>query len=154
MINRTTNNANYYSNPENYEEITTVITDLDYLHNGKVYLKFDTDSYPNAAFWELNSENAKVAEANGFNHEVKIGDEITIVSAFGFITPGYFRTIVSVKKGDIVYIDQRVGVANQIKIENASYLKYMLWMIIPSLSTLTCWLVFYSLARRKRMRPS
>lgn len=149
MIHRTSNNADYYKNPKKYEELTAIIDKLHFNEDGTIYLTPNTDTYPHASYWEINSDNAQIAIINGFDKEVKVGDEITIVSAYGFTSPGFYRTIVAVKKGSKVYFDLKTGIENQIDNENESYSNYLLWILIPCLATLSCWLISYFLVIRK-----
>jgi hypothetical protein len=105
----------YYSDQANFVERCAVITHIQQSDEGKIYITVEQlDGFSDVNF-KLDSVSSKIAKDNGFLTEVKVGDEIMFASAPRYFGDGYVYPVVSLSKGDKVYLSFDVGYENLMK---------------------------------------
>ena len=102
----------YYSDQANFVERCAVVTHIQQSDDGKIYMEVEQpDGFSDVCF-KLDGASSKNAKDNGFITEVQVGDEITFISAPRYFGDGYVYPIVSLSKGDKVYLSFDVGYDN------------------------------------------
>ena len=104
----------YYRDKDNYVNATGVVSHMKYSEEGTaLYFGFDNLSpkFDDNAF-KIEGDNLKVVQDNGIDEKIKIGDEVSFMSAPKYFGDGYIMPIMAISIGDDVLLEFEQGYEN------------------------------------------
>ena len=107
----------YYSQEENYVNVTGTLTFINYNDEESIlYLGFsDLNPDFDDNCFKIVGENLSIAQENGIDEKIKIGDQIEFVSAPEYFGDGYVMPIVEISVDGEVLLDFEKGYENWLK---------------------------------------
>jgi len=109
-----TNQREYYSNRDNYINVSGIIDHIKYNEDSSaLYIGF-TELSPTLDDnnFKLVGENLKIAQANGIDSKLQIGDRVTFITAPKYFGDGYVMPIASITVDGEVLLEFEEGYAN------------------------------------------
>ena len=106
--------AQYLSDPSNYISITGVVKVIDYSDDKKtLYILFDTTKPKlDSTLFVLDGSNLLIAQNNGIDSLLQVGDEIELITAPKYFWDGYEYPIAALESNGIVFLDFATGFNN------------------------------------------
>lgn len=104
----------YYSNYENYVEVTGKISYLNYNDdNDELYIAFDdlSGSFSDNCF-KISGKNFAIIKNNNIENAIECGKIVEFVSAPKYYGDGYVMPIVSITIDDVCFLDIDEGIYN------------------------------------------
>lgn len=117
----------YYSDPQSYCVVTAYINNIYYDNNYAVFhFSFDStySEFGSDQDFKVSGKNYKVMMQNGFEDQIKIGDQVTFVVATNVFFDGYALPIIAISSNSTNYLDQDVGRDNLL---SSIWFKTPLW---------------------------
>ena len=104
----------YYSNAENYIDITGTVTHIQYNEGSTaLYLGFsDLSAVVDDTNFKIVGKNLQIVKSNGIDDKLKVGDQVSFITAPKYFGDGYVMPIVGITVGDEVLLDFEEGYAN------------------------------------------
>ena len=104
----------YYSNAENYIVITGTVTHIQYNEDSTaLYLGFsDLSAVVDDTNFKIVGKNLQIVKSNGIDDKLKVGDQVSFITAPKYFGDGYVMPIVGITVGDEVLLDFEEGYAN------------------------------------------
>lgn len=136
--------ARFYANPQNYVQVDAVITFLNHVDDGTIYLNIDTDT---SGFWpplRLVPDNAAIANSKGFLADVEVGDAVSLFSSNAYFGDGYVLPVVAIMTDDKEYLDLSTGIANQVAFQKKGNGSVIFFLSIPTIMAVICWVSLIS----------
>ena len=108
------NQKKYYSNRENYINVSGIIEHIEYNQDSSaLYIGFsDLSPTLDDTTLKLVGENLKIAQANGIDSKLQIGDRVTFITAPKYFGDGYVMPIASITVDGEVLLEFEEGYAN------------------------------------------
>lgn len=106
--------SKYYSQRENYISVTGTVSHIKYNEDRTaLYVAFSEMSpVLDDKNFKIVGENLKIAKANKIDDKLKVGEEITFITAPRYFGDGYVMPIVAISINGEVLLDFEVGYEN------------------------------------------
>ena len=104
----------YYSQKENYIDATGTVVFINYNEDATVlHLAFSDLSYRfDDTCFKLVGENLRIAQENGIDNKLILGEQITFKTAPRYFGDGYVMPIVAIYIGEECLLDFETGYNN------------------------------------------
>ena len=106
----------YYSDKNNYIILNGIVDYIRYSDDGKtLYLRFsDLDPDFSDCPFKIVGKNLKIAQKNGIDEKMEIGDEVEFITAPRYFGDGYIVPIAGISVDGEVLLDFEQGYENYI----------------------------------------
>ena len=109
-----TQKAEYYSQKENYISVTGVVTGIRQNEEADAFYIDFSDLSPvlDDTCFKIVGENAEIVKANKIDEKIKIGEQITFITAPKYFGDGYVMPIVAISTKDETLLGFEEGYKN------------------------------------------
>ena len=113
-LSRTIEYYSYYSQKENYISVTGTVSSIKYNEEATaLYIDFsELSSVLNDTCFKIVGENLEIVKANRIDDKLKIGEQITFVTAPKYFGDGYVMPIVAISISSENLLDFEEGYKN------------------------------------------
>ena len=110
----TADKYDYYSKKENYINVTGTLTSIKYSSDlTTLYLEFEnTDPVLDDSCFKIVGQNVLLAQSNGIDITLEIGERVTFVTAPMYFGDGYVMPIVALSAGGKCFLEFEDGYSN------------------------------------------